>query len=204
MYKGHSKAVNRMGLVKKLAMGTGLVVLLSTVSPSPVNQKELRIPKEPMSREKIVSMYFCAPSKTLMIEYDLDGDGKVDYITGRMVYPEGIQHVHLVAAKKPVIYYVDFNKDGHFDGNSEVFGDEKQDDVNGNEVLYPERKIDENNAERIWSTRRLIKVYEGPIEKNNLERSVYRKSKTFLVSKINEQLHIFLKGHSLQLGFFLQ
>jgi len=86
------------------------------------------IPKEP-GQEKILMRYMKPQIRAFIIVYDLDGDGKGDYMTQRLIGQN-----YSVISKYPMYYGVDFDKDGELDKATEVFIDTAQDGLNGNEI----------------------------------------------------------------------
>lgn len=93
----------------------------------------------------------------LLVDYDLDKDGKADYHTVRIVtrsnfsklslndmknnYPEYLifsvaysaANYYYIVAKEPILYAIDVDEDGHWDM---IYKDPSADGVNGNETLY--------------------------------------------------------------------
>jgi hypothetical protein len=91
------------------------------------NCQELQvIPEEPKTFENLVDIIYF-PEGILIFDYDLDHDGKRigDFRIGRVV-AEKMQSPYGIFAKirlRPSYYAVDFNKDGRFDPETELFID---------------------------------------------------------------------------------
>jgi len=91
-----------------------------------------------MSLPEPINKGYVPESNTIRYSYDLNNNGRVDYIED---YALGIEYdgeVKLIKNKYPIIYRFDLNQDGMFD-IFETLIDINQDGLNGNEELLANR-----------------------------------------------------------------
>ncbi|MGB0909886.1 MAG: hypothetical protein ACPGYT_05945 [Nitrospirales bacterium] len=91
---------------------------------------EAPIPTEPDEDSRLEEIYD-HESRMVMFLYSLNGDGKVDYVTGRKV-----QHNQRSEYGNPVYYLESYPL--FYWWNHAMWNDPEQDGVNGNEKLYAE------------------------------------------------------------------
>lgn len=130
-----------------------LAIILSLV-PVPTWGQTRSIDEPPLEKQMGWSLL---PNGLLVVEYDLDGNGKADFFAVRVVesnyfssddihriksnYPAALVfHVayerdgyFYITARKPLFYAIDSNEDGIWDLE---YKDELEDGVNGNEKFY--------------------------------------------------------------------
>jgi len=128
-----------MNRIVKLIVKLGLLVpiLLMALGSSAV---AFDIPEEP-GQEMILHRYMKPQNRAFIIVYDLDGDGKGDYMTQR-----NIGQNYTIIGKHPIYYGVDLNGDGKLDKATEVFIDTAQDGLNGNEMSLVEWEEAQKNV----------------------------------------------------------
>lgn len=112
-----------MNRIVKLIVGSILMSILITTSVHAFD-----IPAEP-GQEKILMRYMKPQMRAFIIVYDLDGDGKGDYMTQRQVGQN-----YTMISQYPIYYGIDLDGDGQLDKETEVFIDPQQDGLNGNEM----------------------------------------------------------------------
>ncbi len=89
-------------------------------------------------------------------EFDLNGDGVVNYMTARRTYNVWLDDFGtpvVVTVGAPLFYWLDRNGNGEFEtGNGEMWSDPAEDGVTGNERLYDTSHL-EKQPSRIprWS-----------------------------------------------------
>ncbi len=88
------------------------------------------LPTEPDEDSRLEEIYD-HESRMVMFLYSLNGDGKVDYVTGRKV-----QHNQRSEFGNPVYYFESYPL--FYWWNHKMWNDPEQDGVNGNEKLYAE------------------------------------------------------------------
>ncbi len=91
---------------------------------------ELSIPTEPDEDTRLEEIYD-HESRMVMFLYSLNGDGEVDYVTGRKV-----QHNQRSEYGNPVYYLESYPL--FYWWNHDMWSDPEQDGVNGNEKVYAE------------------------------------------------------------------
>lgn len=116
-----------MTVMPLVILTTWLVFTSVGAPPSPPADS---LPPEP-PEETRVDEIFDQESRLLFSLYSLDGDGKVDYVTGRTVE----QHVRS-SYGNPVYYTVEFPV--FYWWNHTMWNDPFVDGVNGNESVYQE------------------------------------------------------------------
>jgi len=100
------------------------------------------IPEEP-GQEKVLERFINPSVGAFLIVYDMDGDGKGDYMTQRDITPD-----FTLISKYPSYYAFDANGDGTVDKETELFVDVNRDGLNGNEILYVKWLKEQENARR--------------------------------------------------------
>jgi hypothetical protein len=103
-----------------------LSILLFTSDVIP----EQELPPEPDEDSRLEEIYD-HESRMVMFLYSLNGDGEVDYVTGRKVW----DHQRSIYGN-PVYYLESFPL--FYWWNHQMWNDPEQDGVNGNERLYAE------------------------------------------------------------------
>ena len=91
---------------------------------------EPRIPVEPDEESRLDEIYDHETSMVMFL-YSLDGNGEVDYVTGRKVW----DHQRSTYGN-PVYYFESYPL--FYWWNHTMWNDPEQDGVNGNEILYAE------------------------------------------------------------------
>ena len=116
--------------MKRLAVTASLcAVLLTLVLPRASSSTDI-LPKEPDVNTRVDELYDHEARLFLML-FSLNGDGNVDYVTGRMVeetmrsnYGNPVYYTQ----SEPLFYW----------WNHTMFNDPEMDGVNGNERVYAE------------------------------------------------------------------
>jgi hypothetical protein len=104
--------------------------MVFTSVETPSSPPTLSLPSEPDENTRVDEIYD-QESRLLLSLYSLEGNGKVDYVTGRTVE----QHVRS-SYGNPVYYTVEFPV--FYWWNNKMWNDPFVDGVNGNEQVYQE------------------------------------------------------------------
>ena len=116
----------------------------SSASPSS-RERHLRdfspLPEEPEEfDDREVKAYYDWRNDLFFREFDLNGDGVVNYMTARRTYKVWLDDFGtpvVVTVGSPLFYWLDRNGNGEFEtGRGEMWSDPDEDGITGNERIY--------------------------------------------------------------------
>ena len=119
-----------------------------SVPPSPLPSSEethLRdfspLPEEPEEfDDREVKAYYDWRNDLFFREFDMNGDGVVNYMTARRTYKVWLDEFGspvVVTVGAPLFYWLDRNGNGEFEtGKGEMWSDPDEDGITGNERIY--------------------------------------------------------------------
>jgi len=124
-------------------------------SPSPAQPSEethLRdfspLPEEPEEfDDREVKAYYDWRNDLFFREFDMNGDGVVNYMTARRTYKVWLDEFGtpvVVTVGAPLFYWLDLNGNGEFEtGKGEMWSDQDEDGITGNERIYDTSHLEE-------------------------------------------------------------
>lgn len=124
----------------------------SSTSPSS-HETHLRdyspLPEEPEEfDDREVKAYYDWRNDLFFREFDMNGDGVVNYMTARRTYKVWLDEFGtpvVVTVGVPLFYWVDVNGNGEFEtGKGEMWSDPDEDGITGNERTYDTSHLEEH------------------------------------------------------------
>jgi len=129
----------------------------STSSPSPSTSPSSRethlrdfspLPEEPEEfDDREVKAYYDWRNDLFFREFDMNGDGVVNYMTARRTYKVWLDEFGtpvVVTVGSPLFYWLDRNGNGEFEtGRGEMWSDPDEDGITGNERTYDTSPLEE-------------------------------------------------------------
>lgn len=99
------------------------------------------LPEEPGEfDDREVKAYYDRRNDLFFREFDLNGDGTVNYMTARRTYKVWLDDFGtpvVVTVGSPLFYWLDRNGNGEFEtGQGEMWSDPDEDGITGNERIY--------------------------------------------------------------------